>query len=54
MLEVWRRFCEDDNGATAIEYALISALIAVPLVLSLMWLRNRVEGVFLQLAMILR
>lgn len=54
MSMLWRRFCEDDGGATAIEYALLAAMVAVPLILSLMWLRNRVEGVFLQLAMLLR
>lgn len=54
MSTFWRRFCEDDGGATAIEYALLAAMVVVPLILSLMWLRNRVEGVFLQLAMLLR
>ena len=32
MLSVCRRFIREDNGATAIEYALLASLIAVALI----------------------
>ena len=35
-----RAFCDDDSGATAIEYGLIAALIAVAVIASFMVLGN--------------
>jgi len=34
MLGAIRRFCGDESGATAIEYALMSSLIAVAIIVS--------------------
>lgn len=32
MRKIWNQFVEDDSGATAIEYGLIAALIAVAII----------------------
>lgn len=32
MTQVWKRFCLDQSGATAIEYGLIAGLIAVAII----------------------
>jgi pilus assembly protein Flp/PilA len=40
------RFMKDESGATAIEYGLIAALIAVVLVTALGTLGNKLEGTF--------
>lgn len=39
-------FARDDSGATAIEYALIAALVVVVLVTSITALGNKLSGVF--------
>jgi pilus assembly protein Flp/PilA len=40
------RFVKDESGATAIEYGLIAALIAVALVSALGLLKNSIAGTF--------
>jgi pilus assembly protein Flp/PilA len=40
------RFCHDESGATAIEYGLIAALVAVVLVTALNALRSKLNGTF--------
>ncbi len=40
------RFAKDESGATAIEYALIAALIALVLVAALTTLGGKVGGTF--------
>ena len=39
-------FMKDESGATAIEYGLIAALIAVALVAAVTGLRNNIAGTF--------
>jgi pilus assembly protein Flp/PilA len=41
-----RRFLADDSGATAIEYSIIAAGIAVVIVLSVNAIGNSVKGAF--------
>jgi pilus assembly protein Flp/PilA len=40
------RFVKDESGATAIEYGLIAALIAVALVSALTGLKNQISNTF--------
>jgi len=40
------RFCKDESGATAIEYGLIAALVAVVLVTALGAMGNKLSGTF--------
>jgi len=40
------RFVKDESGATAIEYGLIAALIAVALVVALQGLKNSIANTF--------
>lgn len=40
MGNVWIRFCRDESGATAIEYALLTALIAIGLITAMTNLGN--------------
>jgi len=40
------RFCKDESGATAIEYGLIAALVAVVLVTALGTMGNKLSGTF--------
>jgi pilus assembly protein Flp/PilA len=42
---VWK-FCNDEGGATAIEYALIASLIAVAIVSSLVVVNERMVDLF--------
>lgn len=42
---VWK-FCKDESGATAIEYALIASLIAVAIVSSLVAVNERMVDLF--------
>ena len=37
---LWVRFCRDESGATAIEYALLTALIAIGLITAMTNLGN--------------
>ena len=46
MVSFFRRFLVDDSGATAIEYALIAALIAVALVTTLTSLSGKLGQTF--------
>lgn len=41
-----KSFLTDENGATAIEYGLIAALIAVALIAAFTGLKTQVEGLF--------
>jgi pilus assembly protein Flp/PilA len=40
------RFLKDESGATAIEYGLIAALVAVVLVAALVAMGNKLSGTF--------
>ena len=44
MGNVWMRFCRDESGATAIEYALLTALIAIGLITAMTNLGNSLSG----------
>ena len=46
MKHVLRRFVRDDSGATAIEYGLIAAIIAVGLIASLQTLQGNLKDTF--------
>ncbi len=46
MKQVLRRFVRDESGATAIEYGLIAAIIAVGLIASLQTLQGNLKDTF--------
>ncbi len=46
MLRLIRTFAKDDSGATAIEYGLLAALIAVAAIAAMQGLGNTLNGVF--------
>ena len=46
MSQFVRRFLKDDSGATAIEYGLIAALVAVVLVTALGAMGTKLSGTF--------
>jgi len=46
MLKKFQMFMTDDSGATAIEYGLIAALVAVVLVTALGAMGNKLSGTF--------
>ena len=46
MRALFNRFMREDDGATAIEYGLIAALIAVAIVAALLVLGPQLAGVF--------
>jgi pilus assembly protein Flp/PilA len=46
MSKFTKRFLNDESGATAIEYGLIAALVAVVLVTALTALGNKLTGTF--------
>lgn len=46
MTKFFNRFAKDESGATAIEYGLIAALIAVALISILTTLSGSLEGTF--------
>lgn len=46
MKQVLRRFVRDESGATAIEYGLIAAIIAVGLIASLQTLQGDLKDTF--------
>jgi len=54
MLNMVRRFASDASGATAIEYALISSLIAVFLIASLRTLGSKLSSEFLEVGSALK
>ena len=46
MTNAIKKFLKDDNGATAIEYGLIAALVAVAIVTALTQLGGSLSGLF--------
>jgi pilus assembly protein Flp/PilA len=46
MKKLFSRFAKDESGATAIEYGLIAALIAVAIIIALGFLGNNLRGTF--------
>ncbi|MCJ2083562.1 Flp family type IVb pilin [Methylobacterium sp. J-090] len=46
MTNLFKRFASDESGATAIEYGLIAALIAVAIIASLNSLSTNIKGTF--------
>ena len=46
MTKMFARFMKDESGATAIEYGLIAALVAVGIIAALNGLRGGLTGVF--------
>lgn len=46
MTKFFNRFAKDESGATAIEYGLIAALIAVVLVTSVGLVGSKLDGTF--------
>ena len=48
MTKLIRRFCQDETGATAIEYGLIAALVAVVLIVALTALGSDLSNLFNQ------
>ena len=50
MLAKIRRFLKSDNGATAIEYGLIAALISVAIIAAVSLIGTNLNGVFQEIA----
>jgi pilus assembly protein Flp/PilA len=50
MTTLMKRFAKDESGATAIEYGLIAALIAVVIITTLGTLGNNLKNVFNKVA----
>ncbi|MEX0697698.1 MAG: Flp family type IVb pilin [Dongiaceae bacterium] len=50
MTKVFRRFANDESGATAIEYGLIAALVSVVIIGALTALGNALDGIFNEVA----
>jgi len=46
MKNLFKRFIKDESGATAIEYGLIAALIAVAIIAGLQGIRGELTGTF--------
>ena len=53
-MRLTKAFFSDETGATAIEYALISALIAIALVVGLQNLGTRLSGEFSEVSSALK
>jgi pilus assembly protein Flp/PilA len=45
-MSMFRKFVQDDSGATAIEYGLIAALVSVAIIVVLGTLGNNLESTF--------
>jgi pilus assembly protein Flp/PilA len=45
-MSTFRRFVQDDSGATAIEYGLIAALVSVAIIVALGTLGNNLNNTF--------
>jgi len=45
-MSTFRRFVQDDSGATAIEYGLIAALVSVAIIVALGTLGNELSNTF--------
>ena len=43
---MWREFIAGEEGATSIEYALISALVSIVILSALLVLKNDVSGLY--------
>jgi len=54
MTNIFSRFVRDENGATAIEYGLIAALIAVVVITALTSIGTNLETKFTSIATSLR
>jgi pilus assembly protein Flp/PilA len=54
MLKLVRNFASDDSGATAIEYALISSLIAIFIVAALSTLGTKLSSEFAEVGSALK
>ena len=50
MKAIYHRFGEDESGATAIEYGLIAALVAVAIIAALQGMKNSLQGTFNKVA----
>ena len=50
MTTLMKRFAKDESGATAIEYGLIAALVAVVIITTLTTLGNNLKNVFTNVA----
>lgn len=48
MREIMRRFVKDEQGATAIEYGLIAAIVGVGIIAGLGGLKNSLNSMFNQ------
>ena len=46
MTQFLKRFIADESGATAIEYGLIAALIAIVLIAAMTTLQGKISGTF--------
>jgi pilus assembly protein Flp/PilA len=46
MTPLLKRFLKDESGATAIEYGLIAAIVAIGLIASLRGLKNNLQSTF--------
>lgn len=46
MKNIFNRFVKDESGATAIEYGLIAALVAVAIITALTTLGTKLNGTF--------
>jgi pilus assembly protein Flp/PilA len=46
MKTLFSRFVKDESGATAIEYGLIAAIVAIGLIASLQGLKNNLQSTF--------
>lgn len=50
MKTLFNRFVKDESGATAIEYGLIAALVAVGIIVALQTLRGALQGTFAEVS----
>jgi pilus assembly protein Flp/PilA len=50
MINMIKNFVKDESGATAIEYGLIAALVAVAIIFALTALGTELAGIFQQVA----
>ena len=50
MRTIMKRFVKDESGATAIEYGLIAALIAVAIITTVTTLGGNLNAIFLRVA----
>lgn len=46
LTRAWRRFCQDESGASAVEYGLLTALIAAVIVGTVATLGTTIEAGF--------